>query len=433
MPNIEEREYVELRSEDVQEILGTPPAALVRWGTAVVLSGFALMLWAAYFVRYPDVVAAKIVVTTAVPPVEVIARTEGRIAKLVVGDKKTVKQNALLAVLQSTANYTDVLRLDQAVSAYQRAALDSLRKVRPLNNLDIGELQPEYAEFLLNLESFQFGKSNRNASTRSNVGAANQQIAQLLSSIELDQNSKTRVNQQLATAQEMYAQHQLLYKDGLESRMDFEEERTKLADLERQRDFYDENMARKQNQITELRRGANDATFSQQENSSSNSTRLLTSLNNLRSGIDKWKQTYLLTAPIDGQVSLNASFFSEQQYVKQGDQVMMMVPPQSDTLVGRMSLPIVGSGKVLPGQRVILKFDNYPYHEFGTVRGQIISKALVPKDEQYSIIVSLPDGLRTSRKGTTLRFEQQLQGKAEIVTNDKSFLERVGEQIFAGQ
>jgi len=110
----------------------------------------------------------------------------------------------------------------------------------------------------------------------------------------------------------------------------------------------------------------------------------------------------------------------------------MVVPPQSDTLVGRMSLPIVGSGKVLPGQRVILKFDNYPYHEFGTVRGQVISKALVPKDEQYAIIVSLPDGLKTSHKNT-LPFEQQLQGKAEIITDDKSFLERIGEQIFAGR
>jgi len=429
---MEERDYVELRSEDVQEILGTPPGALVRWGTAVVLMGFALMLWAAYFVRYPDVVTAKVVVTTSVPPVEVIARTEGRIARLVVGDKKTVRQNALLAVLQSTANYVDVLRIDQAVLAYQRAPLDSLRNVRPLINLDLGELQPEYAGFLLSLESFQFGKSNRSASTRSNVGAANEQIKQLLSSIELDRRSKTRIEEQLVTAQESYNRHQSLYEQGLESRTDFEKERTRLADLERQLDFYDENIARKQNEITGLRRGANEATFSQQENTSGTSTRLLTSLNNLRSGIDKWKQTYLLTAPIDGQVSLNASFFSEQQYVKQGDQVMMVVPPQSDTLVGRMSLPIVGSGKVLPGQRVILKFDNYPYHEFGTVRGQVISKALVPKDEQYAIIVSLPDGLKTSHKNT-LPFEQQLQGKAEIITDDKSFLERIGEQIFAGR
>lgn len=429
---MEEREYVELRSEDVQEILGTPPASLVRWGTGVVLVGFALMLCAAYFVRYPDVVTAKVVVTTAVPPVEVIARTEGRIARLVVGDKKTVLQDDLLAVLQSTANYLVVLQLDQAVAAYQRASLDSLKNVQPLSNIELGELQPEYAEFLLSLENFRFGRSSRSASTRSNIGAANQQITQLQNSIELDRRSQQRIADQLVIAQEMYNQHQSLFEQGLESRMEFEKERTKLADLERQRDFYEESIGRKQNEITALRRGANDATFSQQENASGTSTRLLTSLNTLRSAIDKWKQTYLLTAPINGQVSLNSSFFSEQQYVKQGDQVMTVVPPQTDTLVGRMSLPIAGSGKVLPGQRVILKFDNYPYHEFGTVRGQVISKSLVPKGEQYSIIVSLPDGLLTSHKNV-LRFEQQLQGKAEIVTEDKSFLERIGEQVFAGR
>ena len=39
----EERNFVELRSEEVQEILGTPPGWLVRWGTMVVLLGFGLL------------------------------------------------------------------------------------------------------------------------------------------------------------------------------------------------------------------------------------------------------------------------------------------------------------------------------------------------------------------------------------------------------
>ena len=46
------RENPELRSEDVQEILGTPPHWLVRWGTTVVLAGFVMILCAAWFIRY---------------------------------------------------------------------------------------------------------------------------------------------------------------------------------------------------------------------------------------------------------------------------------------------------------------------------------------------------------------------------------------------
>lgn len=94
---MQEKNYIELRSEDVQEILGTPPNWLVRWGTTVVLIGFTLMLLAAWFIRYPDVVEAKVVITTAVPPMDVVTRTDGRIYRLLVRDNIAVEENTLLA------------------------------------------------------------------------------------------------------------------------------------------------------------------------------------------------------------------------------------------------------------------------------------------------------------------------------------------------
>ncbi len=430
-----EKNYVELRSEDVQEILGTPPHWLVRWGTTVVLAGFVMILCAAWFIRYPDVVEAKVVITTNTPPVDVVARTSGRIYKLLVSDKMAVKESDLLAVMQSTANYQHIIELDMTVSAWQRSSLDSLRQVTPQRNLSLGELQADYADFVQQLESFQFGKENKSAAARSNIGSINQQIRQLEQSIVFEEKAFKRINDQLKTAEEMYEQQKKLYEEGITSRVDFEKERTKLADLERQRDLYEDNMLRKRNEIINLRKGITDASFGQQETASNTSTRLLGSLNALRSGIDKWKQTYLLTAPIEGRVSFN-NIAVEQRYVREGDQLLTIVPPQDDVIIGRVMLPIEGSGKVKPGQRVILKLDSYPYHEFGTLKGLVVDKSLVPKDNMYSIRVSVPttenNNLRTSY-GKEIPFEQQLQGKAEIITEDKAFIARIGDQIFAGR
>ncbi len=430
-----EKNYVELRSEDVQEILGTPPHWLVRWGTTIVLAGFVMILCAAWFIRYPDVVEAKVVITTNIPPVDVVARTSGRIYKLLVSDKMAVKESDLLAVMQSTANYQHIIELDMTVSAWQRSSLDSLRQVTPQRNLSLGELQADYADFVQQLESFQFGKENKNAAARSNIGSINQQIRQLEQSIVFEEKAFKRINDQLKTAEEMYEQQKKLYEEGITSRVDFEKERTKLADLERQRDLYEDNMLRKRNEIINLRKGITDASFGQQETASNTSTRLLGSLNALRSGIDKWKQTYLLTAPIEGRVSFN-NIAVEQRYVREGDQLLTIVPPQNDVIIGRVMLPIEGSGKVKPGQRVILKLDSYPYHEFGTLKGLVVDKSLVPKDNMYSIRVSVPttenNNLRTSY-GKEIPFEQQLQGKVEIITEDKAFIARIGDQIFAGR
>ncbi|MCC6281482.1 MAG: HlyD family efflux transporter periplasmic adaptor subunit [Saprospiraceae bacterium] len=427
-----DREYVELRSEDVQEILGTPPGWLVRWGTSIALLGFAMMLAAAWFVRYPDVVEAKVIVTTATPPVDVIARADGRIAKLLVSDTARVKTNQLLAVIQSTARYSDVLLLDSCLNTWQKLSVDAFRDIQQPDSLVLGELQGDYADFVRTLNDFKFGRANRSASVQSNINSINQQINQLQQSIVFEQKALKRTNDQLKIAEDLYQKQKELFEQGITSRVDFEKERTKLAELERQRDQYEENILQKRREIISLQNNISSASFGQQETSSSASGRLSGSLNTLVSNVGKWKQTYLLFTPMDGKISLNG--LTVQQYVKQGDQVMTVVPLQNDKIIGRLALPIAGSGKVKEKQRVILKLDNYPYYEFGTVSGLIISKSLVPKDNQYSILVALPvnknNTLRTSY-GREIQFEQQLQGKAEIITDDKGFLQRISEQIFA--
>jgi len=82
-----EREYVELRSEEVHESLGTPPGWMVRWGTMSVLLCFVLLILVGSAVRYPDVIPTKIILTTATPPVDVVARNNGHLSELLINDK----------------------------------------------------------------------------------------------------------------------------------------------------------------------------------------------------------------------------------------------------------------------------------------------------------------------------------------------------------
>lgn len=424
------QEFVELRSEEVQEILGTPPGWLVRRGTFIVFVGFGLMLAAAWFVRYPDVVTANVEITTKTPPVEVVARTDGRIARLLVGDTALVKPNQHLAVLQNTANYFDVVLLDSCVGSWRNFRVEDFRALRLPDSLNLGDLQVDYSNFVRLLSDFQFGRESGSASYRSNVGSIQLQINQLEQSILFEQKAMVRVKDQLKTAEELYDKQKQLYEQGITSRVDFEKERTKLADLERQRDQYESNVLEKRREIILLKSNIDKASFGQQESSASASTLLVNSLNLLSTAINRWEQQYLLTAPIEGKISLNG--LTLQQFVRMGEQVMTVVPVGSDFIVGRAKLPVAGSGKVTEKQRVIIKLYNYPYREFGTIKGEVYSKSLVPKDNEYSIVIALPitknNTLRTST-GKEIAFAQQLQGIADIVTEDKGFLQRIGEQM----
>jgi multidrug resistance efflux pump len=425
-----EENEIELRSDEVQEILGTPPSWIVRWGTILLFLGVSMMALVGWLIRYPDVIDAKIVLTTETPPVGVIARTEGPIAQFLVKDNDVVTANQIILVLQSTANYEDVLKIDKLVTALQKAKIDSFQYITPLKNIELGEIQSEYSLFVQNLEDLKFGKTEKNTSVKSSVSSVTTQISRVKESITYDIRSKDRAEGQLVMAQNLFKKQQDLYAAEVISRVELERERLKLSDIEKQVEAFDENIIRKKNEIISLQKNIGEMNFTEKSDASTSSVRLRESLNNLRSALEKWKQTYLLTAPIEGRVSLNNTFFSAKQFVKQGDLLLTIVPNSNDKIVGRVMLPVAGSGKVKENQRVLIRLDNYPYHEFGTLEGKVESKSLVPKDDLYAIRITMPDSLVTSYH-KPIQFQQQLQGSAQIITENKRFLQRIWEQIFA--
>ncbi|OQX79310.1 MAG: hypothetical protein B6D61_03800 [Bacteroidetes bacterium 4484_249] len=130
-------------------------------------------------------------------------------------------------------------------------------------------------------------------------------------------------------------------------------------------------------------------------------------------------------------------FVTDNQYVSKGDILAVIQNPaqyndiaklisimqQASTLVGKLLLPVQGSGKVKTGQKVNIKLLNYPYMEYGMVSGIISKISLVPNDSFYYVEVKFPSGLKTNY-GKTLQFSQILQGSAEIITNDIRLLHR---------
>jgi len=99
-------------------------------------------------------------------------------------------------------------------------------------------------------------------------------------------------------------------------------------------------------------------------------------------------------------------------------------------MYGKVDLPQVGSGNVEEGQEVVIKFDNYPFHEYGLIEGQVKRKSDIPQENNtYKLEVELMNGLRTS-KGRELQFNQGMQGSAEIITKERRFLYRLFENVF---
>ncbi|KAB7727292.1 HlyD family efflux transporter periplasmic adaptor subunit [Rudanella paleaurantiibacter] len=59
---------LEIRSEEIQEIMGSVPKWLTRWGSTIVFATLMLLLIGAFFFPYPDVVNARVRLELKRPP-----------------------------------------------------------------------------------------------------------------------------------------------------------------------------------------------------------------------------------------------------------------------------------------------------------------------------------------------------------------------------
>ena len=148
----DKNENIEIRSDEVQEIIGKSPSWLLRSGLTVVLAFVLLLLAGGWLFKYPDIIRARIVVLSENPPAHIVGRTTGKIDQLFVADKDTVKRDQLIAILENAANHEDVLQLQADLKLTDRffITFDTLY-FKELNvDYRLGDIQADFSSFLNN-------------------------------------------------------------------------------------------------------------------------------------------------------------------------------------------------------------------------------------------------------------------------------------------
>ena len=147
----------------------------------------------------------------------------------------------------------------------------------------------------------------------------------------------------------------------------------------------------------------------------------------LKKAIKDWEKMYVLKSSMNGKVSF-LNFWSKNQNVKKGDLIFTIIPDKSEFFIGKIKAPIANSGKIEIGQKVQIKLLNYPSDEFGELNGRVKSISLIPDQEgNYLVDVELPSLKTTYKKD--IEFKQEMQGTANIVTEDLRLIERFFYQL----
>jgi len=417
---------LELRSESVQDILSQPPNWMIRWGNTLVLGILGMILLMSWFIKYPEFVSAPIIVTSQNPPEKLEARINSKIEKIIVKNQQKVKKNDILIILQSTANYQDVLKLKRWVDSISPNQIIQHFPIRQTSNFRLGELQSDYNTFA---KAFQDEKlfSRLQPYAPENL-AANQGLSEYSSRISTLKQQLNLENAKFDLSKKNFSRSQSLFDQGVISKMELENEKIKYFQAEQNLKTINISLSQLQEGISTLNKTKSGANINAEKDKSNYSSQTLQLFEQLRKSLKQWEQNYLVISSTDGIVSFQ-KFFGENQFVKLGDAILTILPTDKMAVVGRMQVPSVNSGKIVPGEKVLIKLDNYRFQEYGIVEGKVQNISLSPDDKgNYYVDVLLPKGLKTSYN-KQLPLDKELKGNAEIVTEDLRLIERFFYQI----
>lgn len=414
-------DQIELRSESVQDVLAEPPHWMFRWGNVIIFCTILMILMMSYLIRYPEFVPATILVTSQNPTEKLEARADSRIEKIFIKDHQKVKKDELLMVLQSTANYKDVLELKMIVDSISSVQLFSF-PVQEMSTFKLGELQSDYNAFA---KAFQdeklFTKLRPYAPEHT---AAKENIAEYRGRIVTLKQQKDLELAKFELIRKNYQRSQKLFSLKVISTMELESERIKFLQAQQNLENINISISQTEEGISNFNKTKSSATINTEKDKINYASQTLQLFEQLRKSLKQWEQSYLVVSSTDGIASFQ-QFWGENQFVKRGDAILSVLPNNSKTLIGKMSVSATNSGKIYPGSKVLIKLENYPYQEYGIVEGRVQNISLTPDaDGNYYVDVILPKGLKTSHH-KNLIFDKELKGKAEIVTQDLRLIERV--------
>ncbi|WP_288206004.1 HlyD family efflux transporter periplasmic adaptor subunit [uncultured Parabacteroides sp.] len=417
---MKEGKEIELRSEEVQEVMGQIPAWIVRWGITLLFIVVLALLVGSYFFKYPDVITTEMTLTSRHPVAQIVARTSGKISKLYVTDGEKVKPGALLAIVQNPASTEDTYRLKDILLEHQ-AEPDRLSELLSGKaEFVLGEMQSVYVGLLTSLHEC---KNYRELDYYpKKIAAVRDQIDKYSVYYRNQLRQRQVVKEQYEIACKQYERDSSLFSRQVIS--PFEYETAKNVLLQNRYSLVGANAALENMkiQIGQLEESLLDLQLQQAEKESLLLHNYRTAMEELLNVIGSWELNYCLRSPIEGRVTFT-KYWNENQFVISGEDVFSVVPEEEERLIGRASLPVQRSGKVELTQRVIVRFANFPDQEFGIVNGIVSAISMVPTEDNYMVEIAFPDGL-TTNYGKNLPVSHEMKATAEIVTDDLRLIER---------
>lgn len=417
---------IEVLNEEIQEILGTTPGWIIRFGNLIFLIVIVVLIWLSYWIQYPDVVVSEIIVSFNDPPTKLISTKSGYLNKLHAVNNQKVKKGQLLISYNSEANYKDVLFLYEKLLLVKQTDQSSILSLSFTDNYSIGELQKYLYQFLDKQK--QYSLRVKGISEVTNKSDKQKQISSLENGIEYSTVLKDNLAIQIENTQIQLKNEEAMVKMDKLSQSELNKTRDKLTVLSSNLNATEAEIKDKQFKISNLKSDLVNLSVSSEKGREVALSEMNAAFVQFKSIVSQWISSHLIISPTDGTVQFTNKFLKSGQYVNKDEPLLIIIQPQSNKMKGIMNVPFNESGNIKRNQKVLVRLNSYPASKYGIIQGKVASSSSIALEENGKLVspvtIYFENGIVTNT-GYKVSTKKELSGMARIITQNKRFIQRI--------
>lgn len=406
--------------EAVQEFISRKPGFLIEHGTVLFLCILLAIVAACWFIQYSDVITTSAKLKSINAPKAVVNKMQGKLVKLLVKENDSVKENEVIGYMESTANPVEVLKLEAVIDTVNVFIQSNKEEMLPgcisgLQFKNLGELQQPYQTFIQAYIAYKDYISNGFYERKRNMLSNSLNDLVRLHANLSDQKYIQQQDETLAV--KTYEMNEKLLNEKVISLKEFRDEKSKMLNKSLSVPQVNAAIISNETQQNEKRKEM----LELDNQAAQQQAVFMQALNTLKNEVADWKKHYMLIAPVKGKVSFT-SFIQEKEELT-ANQTICYINPANTASYAEIFIPQSNFGKARIGEKVLLKFQAYPYEQYGSIEGVLSFVSPVATDSGYAAKVDLPKGL-TTNFGKKILYRDGLLSTADIVTEDMRLLQR---------
>lgn len=416
---------IELKSEQMNEMLSNPPSWITRSGSGMFLIAILIVAGLAWLINYPDEVTGEITITSSKAPIELSNQDYVQLKSLNVRENQVVKTGELIAEFDIRAKAEDIAEANQYLDKLERVCGTFQKEIPEFyQEVQLGAFQEQWTMLLSkikewNTEHLENVVAKELVFVRREIALREQLQAISNNKITLSEDEYELIEEQLAGSERLAGQNAISKQTlSLDKRTKTQAQQS----VQGQKEAYIQNLIT----LNSLRKGLLHLEYDEQLKNLQKLAEIRLGITTLRNSFQTWERNAAWLAPCSGKVLFNKSL-QEHRFYK-ANEASIIIVPEGSGYSALASINTSGAGKVRVGQNVFIELVDFPKSEFGVLEGKVSNMTQIDKEGKYEVGIELPDQLKTSYN-KTIPPKAQLKGTVKIITKDRRLLARFFEQF----